>query len=357
MSRDESRTAFGRRLIRTFPTDLAVAVLLTLLTGTVVLTPGITGTNLRLVFGIPFLLFLPGYVLVSVLFPRAEGAETESSAASRTATGISGFERVSLSVGTSVAVNSMLGFLLNFTPWGIRLLPILVAIYLFTVVTAVVAAVRRLRTPPADRFAVPFGYWFDKIRWGLFRPETRVDAVLNALLVVSLILAVGSVAYAIGFPHQQDSFTQFYVLASDESGEPATDGYPKHVAVGENVSLYVGIENHEHRHVNYTVVVLLQRFYDNSTRVRSADRLDRFRVSLGSNETTLAKRSVSPTMRGDRLRLAYVLYKGTPPSDSAPSNAYRTAYVWVNASKEGISTSIPAMSTQALTLALLLSAS
>lgn len=339
MTQDESGIAFDTTTIRAFPLDLSLTVLLVLLTGIAVLVPGIAMTRLRLVLGIPFLVFLPGYALVSALFPRRKDVETEQSPeandAFRTGSGIGGFERVALSVGTSVAINSMIGFLLNFTPWGIRLVPTLVGICSFTVVTAVVAAVRRLRTPPAERFSVPIWYWAGRIRRELFDPETGLDAVLNVILVVSLILAVGSVAYAIGMPHQQESFTQFYVLGHDESGNPATEGYPQNLTVGESESLYVGIENHEHRRVNYTVVVLLQRFENNSTRAQHAEQLDRFRVSLASNQTTLSERAIDPTMRGNELRLTYLLYKGTPSKNPNPSTAYRTSYFWVNVSNQG----------------------
>lgn len=338
MSRDERPTAYFTTLFEKFPLDLGLTVALALLTGVAVFAPGVSGTPLRLVLGIPFLVFLPGYALVSALFPRSQYALSESSLdetdSVRGGGSIDGFERFSLSVGTSVAVNSMIGFGLDFTPWGIRMTPILVSICAFTVVAAVVAAVRRLRTPPAERFSVPLGHWAARGRRDLFGPGSRAETLVNVALAVSLLLSVASVAYAIGLPHQQDSFTQFYILGQNESDSPGAEEYPDTITVGGHESLYVGIENQERQRVNYTVVVLLQSSPNNSSDVHTVERLDRFRASLGPNQTKLVEHSVSPTTRGDRLRLTYLLYRGSPPADPSLSSAYRSAYIWVNVTGE-----------------------
>ena len=64
---------------------------------------------LRIIVGIPFLLFIPGYTLLSAIFTKKEG--------------MSGIERVALSFGLSITVVPIIGLVLNYTPWGIRLYP------------------------------------------------------------------------------------------------------------------------------------------------------------------------------------------------------------------------------------------
>src|SRR2546428_14017816 len=81
-----------------------------------------------------FVLFVPGYLLVAALFPGKAGVDW--------------IERVALSVGLSIAVVPLLVLLLNFTPWGIRLEPIVVSITLFTVGIGAVAHWRRQRLLP-----------------------------------------------------------------------------------------------------------------------------------------------------------------------------------------------------------------
>ncbi len=80
--------------------------------------------NVGDVLAILLVLFVPGYVLVAALFPGAiiEGKPE-----------IDWIERIALSFGLSIAVVPLLGLLLNFTPWGIRFVPIVATIALFTV--------------------------------------------------------------------------------------------------------------------------------------------------------------------------------------------------------------------------------
>jgi uncharacterized membrane protein len=85
----------------------------------------------RWVLGSLFVLFIPGYVAVEALFPK--GRELD------------GIERLALSVGLSLALVPLVGLLLNYTPWGIRLDPIMVSLTILTIGLALVAFVRRFR--------------------------------------------------------------------------------------------------------------------------------------------------------------------------------------------------------------------
>jgi hypothetical protein len=83
----------------------------------------------RWVLGSVFVLFLPGYVTVEALFPK--GRELD------------GIERFALSVGLSLALVPLVGLLLNYTPWGIRLTPIVISLTILTVGLALVALGKR----------------------------------------------------------------------------------------------------------------------------------------------------------------------------------------------------------------------
>ncbi len=84
---------------------------------------------LRWILGLVFVLFIPGYVTVEALFPK--GRELD------------GIERFALSVGLSLALVPLVGLLLNFTPWGIRLTPIVISLTILTVGLALVGLGRR----------------------------------------------------------------------------------------------------------------------------------------------------------------------------------------------------------------------
>jgi len=97
----------------------------------------------RIILGLLLVLFLPGYSLIAALFPRKDDLD--------------GIERIALSFGLSIAVVPLLGLALNYTPFGIRLVPVLVVLSMFTVSIAVVAGVRRLGLPDGERFVVEVG--------------------------------------------------------------------------------------------------------------------------------------------------------------------------------------------------------
>jgi len=221
---------------------------------------------------------------------------------------------------------------LNFTPWGIRLVPIVVSVSGFTLVATAVAARRRWALPAEEQFVVPWREWVAAGREELFEPESRTDAALNVLLAASVVLAVASVGYAVAVPKEGEAFTEFYLLTEDEDGELVADDYPTEFVEGESQSLVVGIGNHEHRPVNYTVVVELQEVQveNNSTTVLSEEELRRFQTRLTDNETWHLQHNVTPTMTGERLRLTYLLYEGELPADPTVDNAYRELHLWVN---------------------------
>jgi uncharacterized membrane protein len=334
------------RSVRRFPADLAAVVALVVATAIAVFAPLLSETPLRIALGLPFVLFLPGYAFVAALFPEAgpgpdAAGEGESGPFERLHTGgaggIDGIERLALSFGLSIAITPLLGLVLNFTPFGIRLTPVVLAVGGFTVVASVVAALRRWALPAEERFRVPYRGWYAAGRTELLEPETRTDAILNVVLVVSLLLAVSSVGYAVLVPKQGEAFTEFYLLTENETGELVADGYPTNLTVGEEGSLVVGIGNHEGEPVEYSVVVELQNVQfengSNATTVLEERTLRRFSADVAANGTWRRAHDVTPPMAGERLRLAYLLYRGEPPAEPTVENAYRETHLWVNVSE------------------------
>jgi uncharacterized membrane protein len=89
------------------------------LIGVVTLLPDIP---LRVALGTPFVLFFPGYTLISALFPKKKD--------------LNSIERVALSLGLSLAVVPLIGLGLNYIPFGIRLQPVL-ALFSFRLVPSI----------------------------------------------------------------------------------------------------------------------------------------------------------------------------------------------------------------------------
>lgn len=340
---------------RTYPADLVVAVGLTLFTVSFVVLPFLRDTPFRVIFGLFFVLFLPGYTLIAVLFPEARESSiydekyddknsVDTSSAKTIANndtdpyfkpgrdkGIDGIERIALSFGLSIAIVSLVGLGLNLTQGKIQLGPLLMSLSLFTIGCAIGATIRRWKLPPDERFSVPYNVWYNAIQEKLTKPETRIDAALSVLLVVSILLAVGSVGYAVVIPHQGEQFTEFYLLAEDE-GELVADNYPTEMKIGESAELILGISNQEQKLVEYTVVVQVQQveFSNNETEILHQRELDRFQTTLTHNETWHREHEITPTMGERNIRVQYLLFRGETPDEESKETSYRDLHLWIN---------------------------
>ncbi|MEM2293988.1 MAG: DUF1616 domain-containing protein [Nitrososphaerota archaeon] len=89
---------------------------------------------IRNVLGAIFVLWLPGYTFIKMLFPECPPKNGEKN--------LDKLERVALSIGMSLALVPLVGLLLNYTPWGIRLTPIVLSLLALTTVFATVALLR-----------------------------------------------------------------------------------------------------------------------------------------------------------------------------------------------------------------------
>ena len=76
--------------------DLALVIFFTLLCIPFVLIPPLNEISpIRIILGLPLVLFLPGYALIATLFPRKDDLDA--------------IERIALSFGLSIAITPLLG--------------------------------------------------------------------------------------------------------------------------------------------------------------------------------------------------------------------------------------------------------
>jgi hypothetical protein len=98
---------------------------------------------IRYVLGTIFVLWLPGYSFIKALFPKdlpfARGLARTLETSEKN---LDTIERAALSLGMSLALVPIVGLLLNYTPWGIRLAPISISLLALTVVFATTAVIR-----------------------------------------------------------------------------------------------------------------------------------------------------------------------------------------------------------------------
>lgn len=250
-----------------------------------------TGGFARILLGLPFVLFFPGYILILALFP-ARGD-------------LDGIERVALSFGLSIAVAPLLGLLLNYTPWGIRLYPILLTLTCFVMVMTAVAVFRRSRLSYQDRFFVKLN--INVPDWSAM---SRMDRILSLALASAIVFAIGSVAYVAATPKTGEKFTEFYILGPGGKAE----GYPRDLKAGEEYEVIFGAVNHEYRPVTYAVEVRSNGYLKNSAGPFELNQEEKMEAPIG----------FTFYQPGENIKAEILLFK------DGESEPYRSLHLWVN---------------------------
>ena len=231
---------------------------------------------LRIAFGLLLVLFFPGYTLVAALFPGKSQ--------------LVGIERLALSFVLSMAIVALIGFILNYTPWGVRLYPVLIAITIFILATSLITWYRRHRLVEAERF----GFY---LNWSMatWRGKGLADKVLSLILVLVILGAIGTISYAITAPKVGERFTEFYILGPRGNVED----YPRELVLGEEASVIIGIINREHEDVSYRVVVTIDGIRHNEIGP----------VLLNPGRKREGQIGFTPTRLGDNQKVEFLLYK------------------------------------------------
>lgn len=284
--------------------DLKSVIFFALLTVAFIYVPFINETFVRSALGLVMILFIPGYSLIAALFPAKKD--------------IDGIERAALSFGLSIAVVPLIGLGLNFTPWGIRLDPIVVCLTIFTIICSLAANRRRHDLPAEERFEIDYKGIYKEVRAELFpASETRLDKALTVILILSILLSIAAVAYVIVVPKQGEKFTEFYILGPGGKAE----NYPVRYHLGESKPVIVGIVNHEYRNVTYDMIVTLNDTVNVSTIYSE-------QVTVAHNQTWENKVELKPDRTGTNMKMEFLLY-----ADGNMTAPYRDLHLWVNVTK------------------------
>jgi len=267
------------------PINVLVIVLI------VAITLSFSGT-LRIILGLPLVVFSPGYALITALFPKRDDLD--------------GVERLALSFVMSIAVVALIGLIINYTPWGIRLYPVLASLAIFIVVTSAIAWYRWWRLASGERFTVSFN-----LSLPAWLGQTTLEKTLCVILVIVILGAICTLAYTIVKPKTGERFTEFYILGV----EGKVIDYPTELRVGEEGKVMVGIINREHETVTYRVEVRINGVKNNEWGP----------LVLDHDEKREEVISFHPRMVGDEQKVDFLLYK------NEQSEPYLTPLrLWVN---------------------------
>jgi uncharacterized membrane protein len=317
---------------------LAVLGLLGVAAGVVSAPVPVGDGPLRAFLVLPAIIFAPGYALVSFLYPELPGGEgaRDDEAAGWSLTGL---ERLGLAVAASLAIVPIVALVSNFTPLGVRARPVLAGVVGLSVVLTLGAFVQRFRVDPDHRFRVPVGTlivdgvgrYLAPSRSGVrqrssFEVRSHGQRLLNLLLIGSVLVFAGSVAYAaVGptLPSQDGDFTELYLLDGDGERLLGSEG-----PVGDgSVPATVVLENNEGEETTYTVVIQRQQVAtgDGETRVQRRTVVDSFGTTLADGGS---KRFSRTLQGGSGERVVILVFQGDPPANPTAENAYRMARVW-----------------------------
>ncbi len=316
-----------------YPIDIFLCILysIVVIPLAVLLLDGI----LRVLLGLPFLFFIPGYILIFVLFPARKSER-----------GIDVVERIALSLGLSISIVPLIGIGLSSVVGGIKLEPILLANVVFVICVGTLALYRWFKTDSDKRFIV-------SIDLSLPKSKGKLDRVLTIILAISILATAATFTYVLITPKQEEQFTEFYWLGpGGKIGE-----YQRNLTVGKNTTILLGVANHERRTINYTVEVWLINqsiFLNESTNeneiiVNHMWFMDKITItldhtSLDVDETWTPQWEYNYTFninKEGKFKLLFLLF--TTPTEEYSydhdykdiigqkmSSAYREIYMWIN---------------------------
>jgi uncharacterized membrane protein len=215
--------------------DLVATLLATFVALIVILLPYGNVSVFRQILGIVIVIFNPGYALTAALFPRKYD--------------VNNIERIALAFGLSIAIVPLLALVLAYSG-PLALGPFVGVLTLVIISCSVIGLFRRRNIAPEGRFTVEWsGLRYVK---QLFpQKQSQRDRILSVLLVISLLMSVSVVVYAVITPAQSDRYTEFYILNSNNK---ASD-YPTQFSLANGTPIKVGVVNHEGRTVTYDLII------------------------------------------------------------------------------------------------------
>lgn len=218
----------------------------------------------------------------------------------------------------SIVVVPLVGLLLNNTPFGIKEIPLLISLSVFVILGCAAAYIRRRQFPEDRAFEISFrAFALSLLTEVLGKTESPKEKTLRVFLAISVLALLGSVAYAAVSPHDQGPFTEFYILGPGGTADNYTTEYIK----GESGTVIIGIANHEHRTVNYTMDVRLEN--------KSLPLPEHLKnIQLEDNTVFEEPLEITPSFEGNNMELQFLLF-----NDTEKDVPYQDLRLWINVTR------------------------
>jgi uncharacterized membrane protein len=249
---------------------------------------------LRVILGLPCMLFFPGYVLTLAVFPNKESVRN--------------IEGMALSFGLSIMATILVGLAMKYTPWGISTYSVVFSLSIFIAVVSVIAYYRWRRIPVEDRISL--SPQFGLPQW---KSLSRLDKTLSVTLILLLVGIIGILCYGylVVIPRGGEQFTEFYVVTP--SGQ--ANNYPSELIVGKEAIVVLGVANHEGQETSYYIDVTIDG-------IKSGETVP-LTLSSGDKREEEVSFIVQKAAQGQKVE--FILYK------NGGSDPYATLYLFIDA--------------------------
>jgi len=292
----------------------------------------------RIILGIPFLVFFPGFMLVAALFPlkskaklRDEVGPDEGTETQLKKKRMDGIERIALSFGMSLAVVALMGLALNYTPWGIVFDTVFNSTYGFTLVMSVIAILRDKNARLIQEVRIRMPGW----------EGSPLNKALSVILFFAIIGTIGVLFYTVSSPKVGEKFTEFYILGlngiaeeyplnfviKDEKVISVEYGTNGRIIEGQPGKVILGIVNHEQRDAIYSAKITVGGqqvpiILDGET-IESIEE-----IKLAQGEKWEKEIGYQPERSGDNQKVEFLLYVDGNPE---PENSL---HLWANVKEQ-----------------------
>jgi uncharacterized membrane protein len=242
----------------------------------------------RILLGALQVLFITGYFLQLLVFPRSEN--------------LNSFERIGLSIGLSIALLAPTAVALEFFNLSLRPQVLAFSHHLLTALLAFVAFMRRFTIEEESRAYLSF----ELGALSLGTHKNRLIAFVFGLIVSAFLVAMAMVV--LQGPAKFD--TEFYMLGT----EGLAEDFPPELHLNELIELTAAVVNTEGQSVTYRIEVL-------SNDVVLAE-IDSFQLENGGSKE-IALSFPATTLGNDQLFEIRLFREGNP-------DPYRQLELWLN---------------------------
>lgn len=250
---------------------------------------------MRLIFGLPFVFFAPGYALLAALYGNNDWLSHE--------------ERFWASFGLSVVATSLLGLIVGFAIGNDLRLAYSVLLIWVAGLTAIAVVRRQKMKSPAS---LP-GYAL--LNLGLLtklKPQSGWQSV-ELIVILLVALAAGRLLWVSSQAKPQ--FTEFYLLGE----EGAMGNYPEYIGIDDPVSMIIGVISHEKEGTPYAL------YYN----VNDGENVFIEQFALNRAQRKESEVILSLPEAAGQYKITFSLYMNGDPYP------YHTNYVWLTRSSEG----------------------